>query len=729
MFAQNRAFISLRRAHSKHNMQRPRIFLRGSPLGLFAMLTVAASADGYTCQTWCNRWTCNQPNDCGACADCQPRPPPSPTPGSNPFANVDYLLPSRYTKGVAQSVKAAGGVATHLGELLADAGKIPTAVWLDKISKLSQMRQALEEARAQQHGTGTSTLSVFVVYDLPGRDCSAQSSAGELHPGDLPRYERDFLMPIAALASEFSEVPKVFILEPDSMPNLVTNLNRPKCYAAADDYKRGIARAIELLGPLGSLYVDVGWSGWIGTWGAPKMAKLLAEVIGLAGAAAAYVRGFVTNVSAYGATSSEGAYAQALRAALLQAGFNMAYIIDTSRNAGGHAAGTWCNAKGAGMGRPATVDTGLPFCDAFFWIKPPGESDGVSLSTAPRFDPECAKSSSWRGAPQAGEWFSEQFAELVQHAKPPISAASTYSRQWGPAAPPQPPSRPPGQPSPKPPPEPPLPFTDDQFFSTQAFDDMSLYDELSRDERSTTHTLAHTHTSQPSSSWQLPWQQPARSSHGSLAQAGGKRVVTHSGMSQSSWLAVCLFAAVAALALLGGGPTKKTQPVRAPAVGQNGPRHDASPKSSLWSRSGGRSIMPAHEGRKTRAGYEKVQCSSRTAKQKPDDGDVELQRLREPELERAPSPGADDVCEPQPPPPSRQHSQRNGGRSQQAYLDVVGTQQHDVRPLPPSPRRAQLPPGPPDAALLAQARAFVAKMQLQHATGLSDSDLARAGWG
>ena len=77
--------------------------------------------------------------------------------------------------------------------------------------------------------------------------------------------------------------------------------------------------------------------------------------------------------------------------------------------------------RSAGLGRVATMNTGVPsVVDAFFWIKPPGESDGVSNPLAPRFDPKCAEGASWTGAPQAGEWFGEGFVDLVQRASPSL---------------------------------------------------------------------------------------------------------------------------------------------------------------------------------------------------------------------------------------------------------------------------------------------------------------------
>ena len=65
----------------------------------------------------------------------------------------------------------------------------PTGVWLDRIAAINGangsmgLRAHLDAALAQG-----ANLVQLVVYDLPGRDCAALASNGELGPNDLPRY-------------------------------------------------------------------------------------------------------------------------------------------------------------------------------------------------------------------------------------------------------------------------------------------------------------------------------------------------------------------------------------------------------------------------------------------------------------------------------------------------------------------------------------------------------------
>jgi hypothetical protein len=51
----------------------------------------------------------------------------------------------------------------------------------------------------------------------------------------------------------------------------------------------------------------------------------------------------------------------------------------------------WCNVNGAGFGKRPTGDTGFELADAFVWVKPGGESDGTSDTSANRYDSFCGK--------------------------------------------------------------------------------------------------------------------------------------------------------------------------------------------------------------------------------------------------------------------------------------------------------------------------------------------------
>jgi cellulose 1,4-beta-cellobiosidase len=90
----------------------------------------------------------------------------------------------------------------------------------------------------------------------------------------------------------------VAILEPDSLPNLATNLNVPKCAVSDQVYRRSIAYAMsKLTQPNVTIYLDAAHAGWLGWQGnTQKIAAIFKDVLAQAGGADK-VRGFATNIS------------------------------------------------------------------------------------------------------------------------------------------------------------------------------------------------------------------------------------------------------------------------------------------------------------------------------------------------------------------------------------------------------------------------------------------------
>jgi cellulose 1,4-beta-cellobiosidase len=281
---------------------------------------------------------------------------------------------------------------------------------------------------------------MLVLYDLPNRDCAANSSEGELRveKNGEARYRNEFIDPLAALFQSHADQPIVVILEPDSLANLATNMGLPSCVAARSVYRDATVYALKKFAlPNVSVYLDAGHAGWLG-WddNREKIAKVYKKVLVEAGGTQT-IRGFVTNVSNYthlrnrdGAVleptdpcPNELTYVKMLGETLSMYGIkDKGFLIDTSRNGKGGIRtkwGNWCNIKGAGLGERPRVQP-EPGVDAFVWIKPPGESDGTSDPKQPRFDEACVSPDSAKGAPQAGEWFESYFLDLVRNAKPPL---------------------------------------------------------------------------------------------------------------------------------------------------------------------------------------------------------------------------------------------------------------------------------------------------------------------
>lgn len=377
---------------------------------------------------------------CVACAGgearvAQPGEPTASPSITNPFEGARFYVNPDYVVEVEQAAAATPGLASRLRQV----ESYPSAIWIDSIAKASEVSRYLDDAVVQRTARRAPVLVVLALYDLPNRDCAAASSSGELsveHDGES-RYRTDFIDRIAGELSRHPAVRVVAILEPDSLANLATNLDQPRCAAAEGAYRRSIAYAVRALSlPNVSIYLDAAHAGWLG-WDAnrDKIARVYADVLALAGGEGS-VRGFATNVSNYNSLNGgEGArlepsdpcpdeltYVRRLGDSLAAAGVRARrFIVDTSRN--GQAVrtkwGSWCNVRGAGLGeRPrASPADGV---DAYYWIKPPGESDGTSDPQAPRFDAACASADSTPGAPQAGALFPSYLAELVARARPPL---------------------------------------------------------------------------------------------------------------------------------------------------------------------------------------------------------------------------------------------------------------------------------------------------------------------
>ena len=92
-------------------------------------------------------------------------------------------------------------------------------------------------------GTASApSLVEIVIYDLPGRDCAALASNGEIPAtaAGLTEYETQYIDPIASILSQFatSNIRVVAIIEPDSLPNVVTNQGKSACQTATPYYEQ-----------------------------------------------------------------------------------------------------------------------------------------------------------------------------------------------------------------------------------------------------------------------------------------------------------------------------------------------------------------------------------------------------------------------------------------------------------------------------------------------------------
>ncbi|KAF1810821.1 1,4-beta-D-glucan cellobiohydrolase C [Eremomyces bilateralis CBS 781.70] len=385
----------------------------------------------------------------------EPRPEPTAAPSpvaveastttaaveGNPFAGYELYVNPYYSSevhSIAIPSLQTGGKTALIPKASA-AAKVPSFVWLDTQEKVSSVKGYAEEIQ-KQNAAGQKVAFPLVVYNLPDRDCAALASNGELAIADdgVEKYKA-YIDSIVTEVKAFSDLRFILIIEPDSLANLITNLGTSKCAGAADAYKEGINYAIKNLAlPNVSMYLDAAHGGWLG-WPAnlSPAAQLFAQVYKDAGSPP-QLRGLVTNVANYNAFSiaqcpsytqgnencDEKKYINSFAPVLKENGFPAQFIVDTGRNGkqptGQQIWGDWCNIKDTGFGARPTAETGDPLVDAFVWVKPGGESDGTSDSSATRFDGKCASGSSLTPAPEAGNWFQAYFEQLLTNANPPL---------------------------------------------------------------------------------------------------------------------------------------------------------------------------------------------------------------------------------------------------------------------------------------------------------------------
>ncbi|MFI7021883.1 glycoside hydrolase family 6 protein [Micromonospora sp. NPDC049900] len=315
-------------------------------------------------------------------------PPTTPPPGTkvdNPYLNArGYVNPE--WKARAESVTGGNRVSS-----------ISTAVWIDRIAAIegtdnSQsngpmgIRDHLDEALRQN-----AEYIQFVIYNLPGRDCAALASNGELKADELPKYKAQYIDPIAAIMGDtkYRNLRIITVIEVDSLPNLVTNTsNNPGGTVMCDTvkangaYVQGVGYALAKLGAIPNVYnyVDAGHHGWLG-WDSNFVpsAQVLKEAATASGSTVNNVHGFITNTANYSALiepyakisdtvngqtvrqakwidwnfyNDEQSFAQAFRQELVRQGFpsGIGMLIDTSRNGWGG------SARPTGAGPTTSVD-------------------------------------------------------------------------------------------------------------------------------------------------------------------------------------------------------------------------------------------------------------------------------------------------------------------------------------------------------------------------------------
>ena len=361
----------------------------------------------------------------------------------NPFVGATFYRNVDYTAAVNAAADRQSGA---LAQQMRRVAEFPTFVWLDSIAAVHgtgayerSLAGHLDAALAQ----GANAIGI-VVYDMPNRDGSALASNGELLIAEngLHRYKTEYIDAIFKTLNQpkYAALRIVMVIEPDSLPNLITNLSFPRVAEAQRTgvYVEGVQYAVGTLRSLSNTYayIDVAHAGWLG-W--PNNLKPFAELLKQVGKGIpggnSQVDGIISNTANYNVFVEpfmkadqkvknrqvrslrgwydmndhieEQSFANALRDELISGAdaypATLGLLLDTSRNGWGGPnrptgpsastdlrtfvrestldkrthKGNWGNQSGAGIGaRP--VANPAPNYDAFVWVKPPGYSDGSS---------------------------------------------------------------------------------------------------------------------------------------------------------------------------------------------------------------------------------------------------------------------------------------------------------------------------------------------------------------
>lgn len=408
---------------------------------------------------------------------------------SNPFLGQKFYVNPARQEDYDKSIETADGQVRINLEIMRNQS---SAYWIDSTKKIfGSTTETVEGILASASSKSPPELVVFIWYNLPNRDCEGQAqnveicctsnsdsscdyaAASDCADG-IEEYKSKYVDPFIGLLEKYNGLlPVVIVFEPNSLTNLVANVDNQNCAneATQNAYKLGTKYALEqlVLKTEATVYIDAGHGALLGSEASTiKFMDLLKELdLPMHG-----IRGFSTDVSGYQPLgimcpwegdvgyrngycmighqddpccrdpcsllskekiNNELNYAQQVHmAANGILGMNAHIIIDTSRNGVEDMradCAEWCNIRGAGAGILPTADAPNPdIIDAYTWLKPPGESDGCTMllpddRPCPRFENMCASQASIGSgpdeprAPQAGKWFDYQVKQLAANAR------------------------------------------------------------------------------------------------------------------------------------------------------------------------------------------------------------------------------------------------------------------------------------------------------------------------
>ena len=244
----------------------------------------------------------------------------------------------------------------------------PMAFWYGE--RNGKPMDKIDKSLARLFKRAGDKLPIFVIYNLPNRDMGHYSKGGS-------NSHTTYIEFITAFAKGIGDRKPIVIYEPDALPHssqmdLVDAMGRWGLMSTALNILTEESNAL--------VYVDIGHSNWLD----PEQAGKLLETV-----TNDKCRGFSVNVSNFRTTQESVSWAERVG----EYTRNPHFVVDTSRNGNGPYGNEWCNPPGRKVGISPTTVTGHPLCDAYLWIKVPGESDGRKNNgpRAGRFWPEYAE--------------------------------------------------------------------------------------------------------------------------------------------------------------------------------------------------------------------------------------------------------------------------------------------------------------------------------------------------
>jgi cellulose 1,4-beta-cellobiosidase len=124
---------------------------------------------------------------------------------SNPWAGYSFYANPYYASEVQNL--AIPSLAASLRPAASAVAKVGSFVWLDTRAKIPTMDTYLADIK-KRNAAGEKLVAMFVVYDLPERDCAAAASNGELSidAGGADKYKTEYIDVIAKIIAKYPDV-------------------------------------------------------------------------------------------------------------------------------------------------------------------------------------------------------------------------------------------------------------------------------------------------------------------------------------------------------------------------------------------------------------------------------------------------------------------------------------------------------------------------------------------